>query len=169
METAFAGIRFDRDGNPVPSGFGRLCQWLSTRPSDTFASYSDFHDNLNLDCPEMGPEDEPGVFSFTPNNGMPDDIYYQSFTAKHVGGVIHLVNECQPKRFQTTRLTTFRPKLESYLSKEEKGPAADDVSLLQSLLKTRNDRLKTTIEEPNRKVSRPSLDIKRNISPYLFG
>ena len=73
-ESVYSGVGQDRDGNPVPGLMGRLCRWSSSRPAATFASYEDFHDSLNLDCPEKG---RPGTVRFTPNANMPDTIYYQ--------------------------------------------------------------------------------------------
>ena len=40
---------------------------------------------------------QAGVFDFTPDWSMPDVLYYQSLTAKHLGGVIRLVDECRIK------------------------------------------------------------------------
>lgn len=77
METIYGGMRPDREGNPRPSMLGRLCRWTSTRPVATFASYLDFHDSLNLDCPEDGMGQVAGVYTFTPTSEMPDTIYYQ--------------------------------------------------------------------------------------------
>ena len=82
METIYGGMRPDREGNPRPSMLGRLCRWSSSRPVATFASYLDFHESLNLDCPEDEMGQVAGVYTFTPTAEMPDTIYYQvSFIA----------------------------------------------------------------------------------------
>ena len=36
----------------------------------------------------------PSVVKFTPDNTMPDELFYQSFMAKHLGGKIHITNYC---------------------------------------------------------------------------
>ena len=42
----------------------------------TFASYADFHDSLNIDCPPESKE-RPALMAFTPDETMPDTLYYQ--------------------------------------------------------------------------------------------
>ena len=95
----------------------------------TFASYADFHNSLQLKC-EEAPKETAGilstasVFRFRPDSSMPDTLYYQSFMAKHLGGVIRLTNKCFAKSKASTAkaLPTFRPALASHLS-EQSAPA----------------------------------------------
>ena len=37
---------------------------------------------------------EPAVLTFTPTRDMPDTLYYQSFTTKHLGGIIRILDRC---------------------------------------------------------------------------
>ena len=55
-----------------------------------------FFFSLNLDCPPESMEGgvEPAVLTFTPTRDMPDTLYYQSFTTKHLGGVIRILDRC---------------------------------------------------------------------------
>jgi hypothetical protein len=66
----------------------------------------------------------PGILQFTPTKDMPDTLYYQSFTAAHLGGVIHLVDICdnsvsksnqQPSKSSREVGPTFRPQLGTHL------------------------------------------------------
>ena len=70
----------------------------------TYASYPDFHKNLVLKC-ESEPTsmlallrstkvDNPSILKFIPDNTMPDELYYQSFMGKRLGGKIHLTDYC---------------------------------------------------------------------------
>lgn len=74
LESPVAGVRLDRSGQPVPTGLGRLCQWKSPRPAETFASYSDFHASLDLSC-QKG--ESPGRLDFLPTADMPRQVFYQ--------------------------------------------------------------------------------------------
>ena len=159
LETVYAGMRLDRDGTAVPGLMGRLCQWSSSRPAVTFTSYQDFHNSLNLDCPPESMEGgvEPAVLSFTPTRDMPDTLYYQSFTTKHLGGIIRILDRCDDdhrghRRDRNKDITTFRPDLDKYYERFESqqqerrrpsavsfgavqtAPAEDQVQLLQSLM-----------------------------------
>ena len=41
---------------------------------------------------------EPAVLTFTPTRDMPDTLYYQSFTTKHLGGIIRILDRCDVDR-----------------------------------------------------------------------
>ena len=80
-ETVFAGVHVDREGAASASGVGRLCVWTSSFASFA-ASFASNADGLDLHCPTDDGDDgnggaKPGVFTFTPNEAMPDTIYYQ--------------------------------------------------------------------------------------------
>ena len=151
MEKIYGGTGQDRDGFPVPTAIGRLCVWWNDRPAETFASYPDFQKSLSLDCQDYEGQDvsaqglmsamkggrrvgyspstrkrrPPGILQFTPTKDMPDVLYYQSFVAKHLGGVIRLVDECIAGERQagiSNVVPTFRPALSHHLSSTATGP-----------------------------------------------
>ena len=84
-ETIFAGVRRDRDGQvAAPRGIGRLCQWeqhqataVDQQQQQQQSSFAEFQRGLLLDCPENGPGQRAGVFSFRPTKDMPGSMYYQ--------------------------------------------------------------------------------------------
>lgn len=71
----FAGIQWDRQGNPVPTGTGRLCNWTPNPdyPADTFESFGAYQRTLTLECDEG----EAGIIQWTPDANTPDTVYYQ--------------------------------------------------------------------------------------------
>ena len=140
-EAIFGGVNRDRDGTTVPTAIGRLCLWWNNRPAATFATYSDFQKSLSLDCQDYASDEvsaeglmsamrgrrigdrqrprlrrrPPGILQFTPTKDMPDTLYYQSYVARHVGGVIHLVDHCSPSLPPSSFPPTFRPSLSHHL------------------------------------------------------
>ncbi len=124
-ENVYGGVGLNREGNPSPSAMGRLCRWSSPRPAMTYASYEDFHNSLQLRCEDIpknmaGVLSKSSVFTFIPDDSMPDTIYYQSFMAKHLGGKIHLKSKCHSRRLPSSAsvkaLPTFRPDMMKHLS-----------------------------------------------------
>lgn len=71
----FAGVTYDRDGNPVSSAQGRLCEWVEdpSQPADKFTSFGAYQRTLKLHCEEG----EPAIMQFKPDVNTPDTIYYQ--------------------------------------------------------------------------------------------
>ena len=121
LERVVSGVTLSREGSLVPSAMGKLCVWTSPRPAMTFASFKDFHDNLNLKCEPTPPSmasllsstqiNNPSILKFVPDNTMPDELFYQSFMAKHLGGKIHLRNYCYDSDVVPRELTTYRPDI----------------------------------------------------------
>lgn len=73
--TIFSGVRFDKNGEAIPIGTGRLCHWTHTGDSDAedFDSFGAYQRTLQLKC-DVG---EPGVITWTPDSNTPDTVYYQ--------------------------------------------------------------------------------------------
>lgn len=71
----FAGVGQDRDGNAVPTAYGRLCEWAQdpNHPADAFESFGGYQRTLTLDCQEG----QPGILQWTPDANTPDLVYYQ--------------------------------------------------------------------------------------------
>ena len=71
----FAGVTFDRDGNPAPSASGRLCEWVEdpAHPSDAFSSFGAYQRTLKLHCEEG----QPAILQWTPDSSTPDTVFYQ--------------------------------------------------------------------------------------------
>lgn len=65
----------DREGNPVPNGMGRLCEWVEdpNQPANAFNSFGAYQRTLELSCQEG----QPGVIQWTPDSSTPDTVYYQ--------------------------------------------------------------------------------------------
>ncbi|KAH7732099.1 DOMON domain-containing protein [Aphelenchoides avenae] len=75
------------------SAVGRLCIWRSTstpEEADRFESFVDFKHTLRLECDEAG---KPHVFTFTPDKGTPDTLFYQSYGNFNMGQRIYVVDE----------------------------------------------------------------------------
>lgn len=72
----FAGVTQSKDGEYVPTGIGRLCNWTPDpdQPgADEFTSFGAYQRTLSLVC-DHG---EPGVIQWTPDENTPDTVYYQ--------------------------------------------------------------------------------------------
>lgn len=72
----YAGAELDKEGNVVPTGIGRLCNWTPDAggPSaDEFASFGAYQRTLTLVC-DHG---DPGIVQWTPDKDTPDTVYYQ--------------------------------------------------------------------------------------------
>lgn len=82
----FAGVGQDREGKPVPTGLGRLCEWVEdpNQPAGAFNSFGAYQRTLQLNCEEG----QPGVLQWTPDANTPDTVYYQ------VGQALPLVSMC---------------------------------------------------------------------------
>lgn len=70
-----AGVRFDKAGEPIPVGIGRLCHWTHTGDTDAddFDSFGAYQRTLQLKC-DVG---DPGIVTWTPDRSTPDVVYYQ--------------------------------------------------------------------------------------------
>ncbi|UYV60882.1 hypothetical protein LAZ67_1002664 [Cordylochernes scorpioides] len=91
----YAGVETDYDGNVVPVGVGRLCEYQHKtvdmwRESDTFEAYNA---TLVLRCRNG----EPGMFVWTPDQFTPDLVYYQCYTHRNLGWKIHVLDEEPPE------------------------------------------------------------------------
>lgn len=89
----FAGVSQDRDGNPVPTGLGRLCEWVEdpNQPAAAFNSFGAYQRTLQLNCEEG----QPGVIQWTPDANTPDTVYYQCYTHRYLGWKIRVMDRCE--------------------------------------------------------------------------
>ncbi|MPC25457.1 Protein Skeletor, isoforms B/C [Portunus trituberculatus] len=89
----FAGVEQDREGNPVPTGLGRLCEWVEdpNQPAGAFNSFGAYQRTLQLNCEEG----QPGVLQWTPDANTPDTVYYQCFTHRYLGWKIRVLDRCE--------------------------------------------------------------------------
>ncbi|XP_035215344.1 protein Skeletor, isoforms D/E-like [Stegodyphus dumicola] len=94
-ETMYAGVQQDiATGFYLPTAEGKLCEWSvsDVDPEQSVSSaFVDLLSALVLRC-EPG---ESGQLIWTPNSETPDTVYYQSFTGKHLGGRIRVVDFCE--------------------------------------------------------------------------
>ncbi|XP_063596023.1 protein Skeletor, isoforms B/C-like [Penaeus indicus] len=88
----FAGVGQDRDGVPVPTAYGRLCEWTENpnQPADAFESFGAYQRTLQLDCQEG----QPGILQWTPDAATPDTVFYQCYTHRYLGWKINVVDAC---------------------------------------------------------------------------
>lgn len=78
----FAGVQRLRNGNVIPTGTGRLCNWeadLDGPPSDAYPSFGAYQRSLTLKC-DQG---EPGIVTWTPDENTPDTVYYQCYSHRY--------------------------------------------------------------------------------------
>ncbi|XP_063880815.1 protein Skeletor, isoforms B/C-like [Scylla paramamosain] len=89
----FAGVEQDREGKPVPTGLGRLCEWVEdpNQPAGAFNSFGAYQRTLQLNCEEG----QPGVLQWTPDANTPDTVYYQCFTHRYLGWKIRVLDRCE--------------------------------------------------------------------------
>ncbi|KAI1305994.1 Protein Skeletor, isoforms B/C [Halotydeus destructor] len=90
----YAGIDFDKKGRPSPTSAGRLCLWaypegFDARKSNRYATFTQFRGALNYTCDKGS----PALLQWTPNEGTPDVVYYQSYTQRNMGGKIIVVDD----------------------------------------------------------------------------
>ncbi|XP_042220743.1 uncharacterized protein LOC121865425 isoform X2 [Homarus americanus] len=92
----FAGVGQDRDGSPVPTAYGRLCEWNEdpNQPANAFSSFGAYQRTLQLDCQEG----QPGILQWTPDAATPDTVYYQCYTHRFLGWKIHVVDRCDSEQ-----------------------------------------------------------------------
>ncbi|XP_066140457.1 protein Skeletor, isoforms B/C isoform X1 [Euwallacea fornicatus] len=90
--TIFSGVRFDKDGEAIPTGTGRLCHWTHTgdAEADDFDSFGAYQRTLQLKC-DVG---EPRVITWIPDRNTPNTVYYQCFTHRHLGWKINVHDSC---------------------------------------------------------------------------
>lgn len=71
----FAGVAYDQDNYPYPTGVGRYCEWAhkSIDKSAEKETFAEFFDTLRLEC-ENG---QPGYLNWTVPVDAPDLLYYQ--------------------------------------------------------------------------------------------
>ncbi|XP_015597232.1 protein Skeletor, isoforms B/C isoform X2 [Cephus cinctus] len=89
----YAGVEFDKEGQPYPTAAGRYCEWTHktidmSADSKTFES---FFETLRLEC-EQG---EPAKLVWTVQEDTPDLVYYQCYTHNNLGWKIHVVDPGQ--------------------------------------------------------------------------
>lgn len=94
-----AGVEQDRDGNPVPTAYGRLCEWKEdpNKPANDFTSFGAYQRTLQLDCQEG----QPGILQWTPDVNTPDTVYYQCYTHRYLGWKIHVHDSCDQDKLAT--------------------------------------------------------------------
>ncbi|KAL1401589.1 hypothetical protein pipiens_006496 [Culex pipiens pipiens] len=89
----FAGVHQGRNGQLIPNGVGRLCNWTPNPdgpPSDQYPSFGAYQRSLTLKC-DSG---EPGIITWTPDSDTPDTVYYQCFTHRYLGWRINVHDSC---------------------------------------------------------------------------
>lgn len=129
-EQVYGGISVNGQGKVMPSAMGKLCRWTSSRPAMTFANFLDFHNSLELKCEKdhastmssllrSSQASIPSVFKFKPDNTMPDELFYQSFMAKHLGNKIHIKDYCYNSQQLPQKVTTYRPSVIQHLEQSE--------------------------------------------------
>ncbi|CAH0684205.1 unnamed protein product [Chilo suppressalis] len=99
----FAGVRRSRNGELIPTGVGRLCNWTpdtSGPEADEYPSFGAYQRSLTLVCEEGN----PGVVTWTPDKNTPDTVYYQCFTHRHLGWKINVVDECDATEAEESRI-----------------------------------------------------------------
>ncbi|GIZ00913.1 hypothetical protein CEXT_127471 [Caerostris extrusa] len=91
----FAGVHHDVVNSLYfPTSEGRLCQWSISDEDPEHSVTTSFADStsaLMLSC-EPG---NPARLIWTPDVNTPDNLYYQSFTEKHLGGKIRVLDFCE--------------------------------------------------------------------------
>ena len=109
----------------------------------------------------------PSVVKFTPDNTMPDVLYYQSFMAKHLGGKIHITNYCFDSEKVPKGIVTYRPTiLEHFGSLQKNKNKAKTRSRPQSELLSRSEtrirRPNQPLPENNRRIDYDAFDYDYN-------
>ncbi|XP_064550220.1 protein Skeletor, isoforms B/C isoform X1 [Drosophila montana] len=89
-QKAYAGVEYDEDGNAIPTGVGRYCEWehRTVDRSAEFENFEDFKGTLVFKC-EDG---EPGYMNWTVPMDAPAVLYYQCFTHNNLGWKINVVD-----------------------------------------------------------------------------
>ncbi|XP_015110834.1 protein Skeletor, isoforms B/C [Diachasma alloeum] len=125
--TVFAGVRRQR-GAVVPTGYGRLCQWVhdSNAPgADEYASFGAFQRTLSLKC-NPG---EPGIIQWTPDRNTPDTVYYQCFTHRYLGWKINVHDSCDVQGAGSQNHEVYaQPELSDQQSGDLEGASSIGVS-----------------------------------------
>ncbi|XP_055930349.1 uncharacterized protein LOC129960762 [Argiope bruennichi] len=145
-ENAFAGVHHDViNGLYFPTSEGRLCLWSVSDQDPEHSVTTSFADSISalmLSC-------EPGNYAklvWTPDADTPNTVYYQSFTEKHLGGKIRVLNFCE----ETT--------LDSYL-KEVKNTSSN----LNERSRIKGNQLKPELErEWNFERTKHSSDLENS-------
>ncbi|CAK1594785.1 unnamed protein product [Parnassius mnemosyne] len=99
----YAGVRRTRNGDLIPTGVGRLCNWTpdnSGPEADEYPSFGAYQRSLTLVCEEGN----PGVVTWTPDRNTPDTVYYQCFTHRYLGWKINVVDECDATEAEESRV-----------------------------------------------------------------
>ncbi|CAL1300524.1 unnamed protein product [Larinioides sclopetarius] len=94
-EKFYAGVHHDAvNGLYFPTSEGRLCLWSVSDQDPEHSVTTSFADSISalmLSC-------EPGNYAklvWTPDADTPDVVHYQSFTEKHLGGKIRVLDFCE--------------------------------------------------------------------------
>ncbi|XP_054005664.1 protein Skeletor, isoforms B/C isoform X1 [Hylaeus anthracinus] len=104
-QRAFAGVKYDEDGNPYPDAAGRYCEWTHktvdmSAETETFES---FFETLRLKCDEG----EPAKLVWTVAEDTPDLVYYQCYVHNNLGWKIHVVSSAHTTVPIISMITTF--------------------------------------------------------------
>ncbi|XP_060527582.1 protein Skeletor, isoforms B/C isoform X2 [Cylas formicarius] len=89
-QTIYAGVDFDKDGNPNPTVTGRYCEWAHKSVDMALESetFEDYMKTLRLEC-DQG---EPATLNWTVPMDAPDLLYYQCYSHSFLGWKIHVVD-----------------------------------------------------------------------------
>ncbi|KAL0861185.1 hypothetical protein ABMA27_009668 [Loxostege sticticalis] len=99
----YAGVRRTRNGELIPTGVGRLCNWTPDNngpEADEYPSFGAYQRSLTLVCEEGN----PGVVTWIPDKNTPDTVYYQCFTHRHLGWKINVHDECDESEAEESRV-----------------------------------------------------------------
>ncbi|OWR41524.1 DOMON domain-containing protein [Danaus plexippus plexippus] len=99
----YAGTRRARNGELLPTGTGRLCNWTPDNngpEADEYPSFGAYQRSLTLVCEEGN----PGVVTWVPDENTPDTVYYQCFTHRYLGWKINVVDDCDETEVAESRV-----------------------------------------------------------------
>jgi len=94
-ERLFGGVALRAtDGQFVATAEGRLCEWRPTAQTasnpDLYQTFAAFQRTLTLSC-APGPA---AVLKFQPDAQSPNELFYQCYTHRFMGGRIRVVDSC---------------------------------------------------------------------------
>lgn len=94
-ERLFGGVALRAaDGQFVPTAEGRMCEWQTTEQTapnpDVYQTFSSFQKTLNLQC-SLG---QASMLKFLPDATTPNELFYQCYTHRFMGGRIRVINSC---------------------------------------------------------------------------
>ncbi|XP_068237883.1 protein Skeletor, isoforms B/C isoform X1 [Palaemon carinicauda] len=152
----FAGVGQDRDGSPVPTAYGRLCEWNEdpNQPAGAFDSFGAYQRTLQLNCQEG----QPGILQWTPDVNTPDTVYYQCYTHRFLGWKINVVDQCNEQipagsELNPTIVSAPDPETEDLTAAASAQVFASDGRLLSPDSVPEPPRLPTRPRRPSHQIT----------------